>query len=54
MHFHNPALTHNLGLTFASQLALALLLASLLHFAVERPFLKLKNHFHRKPQLYDS
>jgi peptidoglycan/LPS O-acetylase OafA/YrhL len=50
VRFHNLALTNNPALTFVSQLALALLLASLLHFAVERPFLKLKNSFHKKPQ----
>ncbi len=31
----------------ASQLAIAVLFASLLHFSIERPFLTLKNHFHR-------
>lgn len=41
-HFHHviPALT--------SQLVIAIALASVLHFTIERPFLKLKNRFHRK------
>ena len=41
-------LLHNSILTFALQVALAIAVASLLHFAVERPFLRLKNHFHGK------
>ncbi len=36
------------SLILVSQLAVAILLASALHFIVERPFLKLKDRFHRK------
>jgi len=31
-----------------SQLMIAFALASILHFSIERPFLKLKNRFHGK------
>jgi peptidoglycan/LPS O-acetylase OafA/YrhL len=37
---------HNFALVFAAQLAVAIALASILHFAVERPFLLIKNRFH--------
>jgi peptidoglycan/LPS O-acetylase OafA/YrhL len=42
IHFHHALLP------VVSQLAIAVLLASALHFTVERPFLKLKNRFHAK------
>jgi peptidoglycan/LPS O-acetylase OafA/YrhL len=35
-------------LVFTGQLVLAIALASTLHFAIERPFLSLKNRFHRQ------
>jgi peptidoglycan/LPS O-acetylase OafA/YrhL len=39
---------HNFPLVFLAQLALAIILASVLHFTVEQPFLKLKDRLHRK------
>jgi peptidoglycan/LPS O-acetylase OafA/YrhL len=39
---------HNFGLAFVSQLGIAIILATVLHFSVERPFLRLKDRFHRK------
>jgi len=41
---------HNTGAAFLAQLLLAVGAASLLHYLVERPFLRLKDRFHR-PQL---
>jgi peptidoglycan/LPS O-acetylase OafA/YrhL len=37
---------HSFALVFAGQLAVAIVLASILHFVVERPFLLIKNRFH--------
>lgn len=38
---------HSVPVTLVSQLAIAVLLASALHFTIERPFLRLKGRFHR-------
>jgi peptidoglycan/LPS O-acetylase OafA/YrhL len=38
-------------LVFASQMIVAIALASILHFAVEQPFLRLKSRFHRNVSL---
>jgi peptidoglycan/LPS O-acetylase OafA/YrhL len=42
------AFFHNSIVVFVAQLALALAVATILHFAIERPFLRLKNRFHDK------
>lgn len=44
------AFFHNSIVVFVAQLALALAMAvaSILHFAIEQPFLRLKNRFHDK------
>ena len=39
---------HSFTLALVSQLMIAFALASILHFSIERPFLKLKNRFHGK------
>lgn len=39
---------HNAAISFVAKLALAIASASVLHFTVERPMLRLKDHFHRK------
>lgn len=39
---------HNAALLFVFQFAVSIAVASLLHFLVERPFLKLKDRFHKK------
>jgi len=39
---------HSFALALVSQLMIAFALASILHFSIERPFLKLKNRFHGK------
>jgi peptidoglycan/LPS O-acetylase OafA/YrhL len=40
----------NSALQFIAQLSLAIALASILHFLIELPFLRLKNHFRGKKQ----
>lgn len=47
----NPLLgwVHSPFPAIATQLAVAIVVASALHFLVERPFLLLKNRFHRRP-----
>jgi peptidoglycan/LPS O-acetylase OafA/YrhL len=42
---------HNFVFVFLSQLGVAVLLATVLHFTVERPFLKFKNRLHGKTLL---
>jgi len=42
------AFFHNAIVVFVAQVALALAVASILHFAIERPFLRLKSRFHGK------
>jgi peptidoglycan/LPS O-acetylase OafA/YrhL len=41
---------HDSIFVFVARLALTMAVASILHFAIELPFLRLKNHFHRKSQ----
>ncbi|HTZ82961.1 MAG TPA: acyltransferase [Candidatus Acidoferrales bacterium] len=41
---------HSAPITFVAKLALAIASASVLHFTVERPLLRLKDRFHRRPQ----